>query len=185
MAEEEERRLGAEADHGAHVGTVCHRVLQEMDFSRAKAEVKALLDGALRELPAGADAAAVARDARAILASFVSSDLFRRIRSARIVGREVPILYPAGDEVLAGRIDLIYEEDGAVVVADYKTDRAASGEALRERYAGQLRYYMEAIRGVLPGRPVRGALVWLPQGELVPVPTVAGPVGHEGRNTNH
>lgn len=164
----------AAADHAVQVGTVCHRVLEELDFGNAEADLAALLDGALRELPADADAPGVGRDALAVLRAFLASDVFRRLRSARVIGREVPILYAAGGDIVTGRIDLVYEEGDAVVVADYKTDRAASASALVERYAGQVSCYVEAIGNVLPGRPVRGALVWLPRGELVPVPGEVG-----------
>ena len=46
-----------------------------------------------------------------------------------------------------GSIDLIYrDEDGDVVVADYKTDDEPDEATMRERYRDQLQVYAAAVR---------------------------------------
>ena len=52
-----------------------------------------------------------------------------------------------GEEIIVqGIIDCAFEENGALVLLDYKTDRVDSMAALLERYGAQLRYYRRAMR---------------------------------------
>lgn len=51
------------------------------------------------------------------------------------------------DTVLVqGVIDLFFEEDGKLILLDYKTDRVKQAEELKERYYKQLEYYAEALK---------------------------------------
>lgn len=47
--------------------------------------------------------------------------------------------------MIEGIIDVFFEEDGMLVVMDYKTDAVKRPEELRERYQKQLDYYAEAL----------------------------------------
>ena len=51
--------------------------------------------------------------------------------------------------MVQGIIDAWFEEDGRVVIVDYKTDRVSSGEELIKRYRAQLVYYGRALRQIL------------------------------------
>ena len=88
--------------------------------------------------------------------------------------REYPFLYeiPAGevDETLAppfseekillqGIADAVFEEDGGIVIVDYKTDRLERPEDFVQRYAGQLRIYRQAMERYF-GLPVRESLIY-------------------------
>ena len=68
----------------------------------------------------------------------------------------------AGDEILLqGVVDCFFEEDGTLVVVDFKTDRV-SAQAARERsqrYQGQLAAYAYALEQVT-GRPVVRRVLW-------------------------
>jgi ATP-dependent helicase/nuclease subunit A len=44
-----------------------------------------------------------------------------------------------------GIIDAYFEEDGRLVIVDYKTDRVKSAYELKERYRGQMRWYARAL----------------------------------------
>jgi len=50
--------------------------------------------------------------------------------------------------LIQGIIDAFFEEDGKVILLDYKTDRVETGEQLMERYETQLDYYTEAIENI-------------------------------------
>ena len=54
--------------------------------------------------------------------SAVNSDAVRRAVSSGNYWREAHIAAPIGDGVLEGFIDLLFEEDGELVIVDYKTD---------------------------------------------------------------
>ena len=92
-----------------------------------------------------ADAAAAAR----VAAKVLGHDLIARARAAERRGacrRETPVTCRMPDgRVVEGIVDLAFEEGGAWVVVDYKSDRvlAADGE---ERYRRQIGFYVSAIR---------------------------------------
>jgi ATP-dependent helicase/nuclease subunit A len=75
---------------------------------------------------------------------------------------------------MEGRIDLLYEKDGQVWVADYKTDRVTESEMADrvESYRPQARIYTEAVRQAL-GRTTAGfTLIFLRLGKAVPCPHI-------------
>ena len=76
----------------------------------------------------------------------------------------------AGDEILLqGVVDCFFEEDGALVVVDFKTDRIAP-DALAERaehYRPQLEAYSLALAQVI-GKPVKEKILYfLRRGEQI------------------
>ncbi|MCP9470249.1 MAG: UvrD-helicase domain-containing protein [Nitrospira sp.] len=150
---------GEEAAIGRMVGVVVHRLLERWDFSRDPAELSARLDPVLESaLGTGEQvhAEAVAESARELLVFFSRSDLYRRLATAEILGREVPLLMPWGEgQVMEGVIDVIYRLDGTVWVADYKTDaiEVEQAAARAERYRMQAQVYKEAVRRSLNVEP--------------------------------
>ena len=54
--------------------------------------------------------------------------------------------------LVQGIIDVYFEEDGELVVLDYKTDRVRRAEELLERYKLQLDYYAEVLEKVTEKR---------------------------------
>ena len=69
---------------------------------------------------------------------------------------------PARCTLLQGSIDCFFEEDGALVVVDYKTDRVAGESAIAERaesYRIQLDTYAYALRRIF-GLPVRERILY-------------------------
>lgn len=90
---------------------------------------------------------------------FFSSDLGKRMAAAQREGRlkkesQFVIGIPArqmgdfnSDELVLvqGIIDAFFEEDGELVLVDYKTDYVEKEETLRERYGIQLDYYRRAL----------------------------------------
>ncbi len=61
--------------------------------------------------------------------------------------------------IVQGIFDCAFEENGEIVIIDYKTDRVSSAEVLRERYSGQLRIYERAVRECL-GKNVKETLLY-------------------------
>ena len=102
------------------------------------------------------DAAAAAAIAEGVL----GHDLLVRARRADARGacrRETPVTLTLEDGTLVeGVVDLAFEEDGAWIVVDYKTDRelARSGKA---PYRRQLAAYASAIARAT-GAPASGIL---------------------------
>jgi ATP-dependent exoDNAse (exonuclease V) beta subunit len=155
-------------DRARAVGLVVHRLLERWDLQTAESLLTQVPVEVERSGAGEVDAAAVEREAREILEAFLVGELPARLRAVEILGREVPLLLRRDDGAAwQGSIDLLFRGgDGAVVIADYKTDRVEEGAA--ERYAGQLQVYIEAVRRALGlGAPPRAELWFLRSGRVV------------------
>ncbi len=167
---------------GAERGTATHLALQYLDLAAAgELTLRAQLDTmTARRLLTPEQSAAVDVSA---LDRLLKSPLVARIRRARRVEREYrfSLLLPAhellpgapqDDEVLLqGVADLFFEEDGGLVVVDFKTDRVFGAAVARraEEYRPQLETYALALSRVLQ-LPVRErVLYFLTEGSEVSV----------------
>lgn len=161
---------------GSARGTAYHSFLQYLDFGRCGnlAGVKEQLNGlcAAGRLTEGE---ACAIDCRRIL-RLCTSDLGRRMARAQRDGRlfrEQHFIYgvPASEIypeisfertlLIQGVIDAYFEEEGSLILVDYKTDFVKKGEEalLYRKYAPQLAYYEQALTQ-LTGKPVREKIIY-------------------------
>ncbi len=109
------------------------------------------------------------------MANYFRSKAYGELAGAKILGREVPLLMPWQDQIMEGVIDLIYEKNGLLYLADYKTDRIKRNE-LRigaERYRQQAEIYIEAARKGLGRQVAAFKLIFLRLGESIEVGTQA------------
>lgn len=105
---------------------------------------------------------------------FLDSDLARRMCLAAAKGKlykEQPFViavaanrireeFPDTQSVLVqGIIDVYFEEEDGLVVADYKTDRVREAAQLVSRYQVQLDYYAQALTQ-LTGKPVKEKIIY-------------------------
>lgn len=106
--------------------------------------------------------------------AFLNTALARRMARAQQAGklyREQPFVLglpanklgedlPEEETVLIqGIIDVFFEEEDYIVVADYKTDRVETSEELIRRYQVQLDYYAQALER-LTGKQVKEKLIY-------------------------
>ena len=98
--------------------------------------------------------------------NFFRSKAYAELAGAKILGREVPLLMPWQDQIMEGVIDLIYEKNGLLYLADYKTDRIKRSElrAGAERYRQQAEIYIEAARKSLGRQVAAFKLIFLRAG---------------------
>ncbi len=107
-------------------------------------------------------------EAESILRAFARSPLAAHMDALEILGREVPMLLSEDGARWQGAIDLLYRDrDGAIVLADYKTD--ASDDGAIARHGGQLRVYLRTVRRAMPGQRVRAELWMLRSGNVLEV----------------
>jgi len=170
---------------GAERGIATHLLLQYMDFGRTddtdsvKAEIERL-----RALKFLSEREAEAVDAEAVVKLF-ASPLGKRIKGAEKLSREFKfsLLCDAaeifgkaeGEKVLMqGVVDCCIEEDGKLVIIDYKTDNVRNSAQLKERtelYSGQIKAYADAL-GRIYGKEVKeSVLYFLSIGEAVSIAT--------------
>jgi ATP-dependent helicase/nuclease subunit A len=71
-----------------------------------------------------------------------------RARGATRLWRELPLVFPDGSDLVEGVVDLVFEEEGGLVVLDYKTDAITDEQALDQaaHHAPQLRLYARGLR---------------------------------------
>ena len=121
------------------VGDLAHRFLQNWQFgTNIKQFREELHDFMTHSLPREFESSRqqIEADLHDIFTGFFPSRAYAELADARILGREVPLVMPWDGQIMEGVIDLIYERNGLLYLADYKTDRIAR-EKLRqgaERY---------------------------------------------------
>ncbi len=94
-----------------------------------------------------------------------------RARRATRVWRELPLWFPDGSHLIEGVVDLVFEEEGRLVVVDYKTDAIGEELALAQaaHHALQLQLYGRGLAQAF-GIPVRERLVvFTVLGRAIPV----------------
>ena len=91
---------------------------------------------------------------------FESSAIHREIKVASFVKASELEETEFEDEVLVqGIADCVFEEDGELVLVDYKTDYVKSEEELLSLYKRQIAFYREAVSKALE-MPVKEAMLY-------------------------
>ncbi len=112
------------------------------------------------------------------LFAFFESTLGKRLLESKKAYREIPFnmelpceefykelpkeQYKDHSILLQGVIDCCFEEDGGLVLIDYKTDFVPDGDTsiIKERYELQLRYYARALEKIT-GMPVKESYIYM------------------------
>ncbi|MDQ6754334.1 MAG: UvrD-helicase domain-containing protein [Actinomycetota bacterium] len=129
---------GLTGEHGANFGTAFHR-LMELSQLQSDSDFDALAATVAGQFGLS-DPASLESLARSALAS----EPIQRA-AARERWHELPVAALRGYVVLEGIIDLLYrEDDGSLVVVDFKTDIGVSGQTLAG-YWNQLAAYAELV----------------------------------------
>lgn len=144
----------------AEKGTAFHKLMEHLPLDQDLKEegIRAYLDKALqrgilteaeiKSMDIGAVAAFFqAEPGRRALQAAARGRLFRE--KPFILGVPYRAIQPDIDSeelaLVQGIIDMYYEEEGGLVLIDYKTDRVSQPELLTERYAIQMAYYVRAL----------------------------------------
>jgi ATP-dependent helicase/nuclease subunit A len=97
--------------------------------------------------------------------------VMQRARRAPRSWRELPLWFADGGQLVHGFVDLVFEEDGGLVIVDYKTDHITPAQALPQaaHHAPQLQLYGRGLAQAA-GLPVRERVVLFTAiGQVVPV----------------
>ena len=158
-----------DAGHRFLRGKLVHTLLQYLpdlpEDARADAALAHLSFGGFGLTRAEVDA--LAAQTLAVLAHPELAPLFGPGSRA-----EQPLTGLIGDVVVSGVVDRMVVLQDEILLADYKTHRAAPMDVADTpvRYLRQLAAYRAVLRGIYPGRPVHCALVWTDQATVVSVP---------------
>ncbi len=155
----------------AERGTAMHKVIEFFDFSKSdaiKEELERLYEWQY----------ITEREYNSIntenLKAFFESDIFKRIKKADVVKREMRFLteldatriVPDLNEqfaeekiIIQGAVDICFTEPDGVVILDFKTDRVDDSETLKQAYAEQLNLYALACAKIFE-KPVKEKLIY-------------------------
>ncbi len=141
-----------------HVGTVTHSVLEKMDFrgigsserEEGLRKLQDLIDRMVREeylTPEEGEAVDQEK-----LYEFAACDLGRRIGRAQSLGKlyrersfNLKMEVDGEEALVQGIIDCFFEEEGKLVLVDYKTTAPRNVPGVRERYQIQMDIYRDAL----------------------------------------
>jgi ATP-dependent helicase/nuclease subunit A len=145
--------LGPGRRAGTAMGRAVHALLQAVDLDDPMTGLPVLA----RALASAEGLAAEAPVVAALAESLLRSPTVVEARRAARRWRELYVAAPIGDRILEGYVDLLFEDDdGRLVVVDYKTDRGRTDAELDQamaRYRLQGAAYTVALGAAL-GRPV-------------------------------
>lgn len=159
---------------GASRGSAYHKLLELLDFTQEyETDTLKQAIGRFREEQMLSDEMAECIRVEDIL-SFLHCGAGRRMQSAArkamlkkeqpfVLGVDAQEIYPGttSDEIILvqGIIDVYFEEEGELVLLDYKTDRVRTAEELKEKYHSQLEYYAKALEQLLQ-KPVKEKIIY-------------------------
>lgn len=149
---------------GASRGSAYHKLLELLDFTK-KYQKETLLTEIERLESEGRLAHDMAESIRPQdILTFLSSPAGERMHLAAtrnqlrkeqpfVLGVDAREIYPeekSNETILVqGIIDVYFEEDGELIVLDYKTDHVRTPEELKEKYHAQLDYYAQALEQLM------------------------------------
>jgi ATP-dependent helicase/nuclease subunit A len=144
---------------GRLTGIAAHRILERWNFASPPSGLMEQIDPVIQTMLQSEEQSllpAVTDSLCELFTIFGESPLYDRLRSAQILGREVPFAMPWGDrQVMEGVMDLLYRFDGQLWIADYKTDVVSSDQAVAraEQYRTQGEVYKAAVRQGIKQEP--------------------------------
>lgn len=157
---------------GANRGSAYHRIMELIDFTDTTTDIATQRKMMVDKLFISKEGDDLVRGDK--IEQFMASDVARRMVAAAQKGllyREQPFVicvpantveerFPESEKVLVqGVVDVYFEEDGELVILDYKTDNVDTLEELGKRYKAQLDYYEKAIAS-LEGKKVKEKIIY-------------------------
>ncbi len=149
-------------------GTAMHTFMQFCDYSKAKndvnLEISRLLDkGFLTPKQADClniDALNKLFESEFADRMFKSDNIYREIKiSSFVSAKEIENTNSDEKILIQGISDCVFEEDGKLVLVDYKTDRVKSESQLLSMYKNQISFYVKAVSKTLQ-KDVKEAILY-------------------------
>jgi ATP-dependent helicase/nuclease subunit A len=161
--------VAAGSGGGREFGRLVHRVLEWIPFEDGAPEGAAAMARALGPT-FGLDEEA-ARRAGEHLARALALPVMARARRASRLWRELPLWIPEDGALVEGVVDLVFEEEGGLVVVDYKTDHVADADALAQaaHHAPQLQVYGRGLAQATGLRVTERLVLFTALGRVVAV----------------
>lgn len=131
----------------AERGTALHKFMQFSDYLKAEADPVAEVER-LKEFEFISEEEAASIEIKS-LKGFFESELYNRIKASDSVTREYKFMirypYLGHETIVQGIADCVFEENGELIIIDFKTDDVKDVNVLLDRYRKQLEIYKEAL----------------------------------------
>lgn len=133
--------------HGAAFGTAIHRIFEHVIQRRGSlSSIRPRLESVVETILAQEEAGDRVSAANGMIEAFLDSSLWTSIERADVVHTEFPVSSRRENDrpsLTEGSIDLLYSEDGAWHLVDFKTDRPERNDQslILEKYRKQLHQY--------------------------------------------
>lgn len=165
---------GVSRQNALLVGDLAHRFLQQWDFSKDPEHYHASLLsflGRYVEMTSSPGHSVIQNELEEIFGLFFPSAAYEELRTSHILGREIPLLIPWGSQVMEGVMDVLYEKEGKLYVADFKTDRVGGRDLSQvvEGYHHQAEIYCDAVRRSLKREVAGFRIFFLRLGQVITV----------------
>lgn len=149
-------------------GTAMHTFMQFCDYNAARDD----LETEIARLVNNGFISKVQADSlnRKELSDFFKGEFAKRIFSADNIYREIKIssfvkasdIYDTDSDenvLVRGISDCVFEENGELILVDYKTDRVKTESELLDRYKNQIAFYRDVVEKTLQ-KPVKKAVLY-------------------------
>ena len=166
---------GSNVDLARLIGVCAHAVLEQWDFTRPRTEISTVIEQTCRRYVAQDHPQLmddVTEDLTVLFENFLSSEPYKRLQRATVLGREVPFVMPLGEgQMMEGVIDLIYRFEDRIWIADYKTDEVVAEDVQirADRYRPQTEMYLRAVERALGLSSLSFQLIFLRPGVAVDI----------------
>lgn len=139
---------------GLSHGNIIHAVFQHLDYLKYTdhTSIRQNIESMIAQNKLAKNTLAIANIDR--LVSFANSAIINRMRKAAFSFKEQPFLYQLpqseGRSLIAGIVDAYFEENGKIIIIDYKTDstKAHTKIEIVDRYRLQIQWYSEALQNI-------------------------------------
>ena len=141
---------------GRAFGALVHKILEWLPLDRP-GDAAAMAESLAPMF--GLEPSEAHRAAEAVVRA-LGLPVMERARRATRLWRELPVWLPEEGRLIEGVVDLVFEEDGALIVVDYKSDHVPEERLIDQaaHHAPQLRVYGRAL-ALATGKSVRERLV--------------------------
>lgn len=145
----------------AQIGTLNHLFLQNIDFSKkySRDDLEEKLEELISlEFITRQESDVINLDK---IYEFINSDFGKRIQSADKIYQEESFITSYDGGILTGIVDLFFEENGYIVLLDYKTDDVKEEFAKEhsQKYQEQINLYKQAISQAF-SKPVKESYIY-------------------------
>ncbi|MBT3392644.1 MAG: UvrD-helicase domain-containing protein [Elusimicrobiaceae bacterium] len=164
LIDEEEEQLVVEniyQEKAKTVGEICHKVMELSNF-KEQIDIKDVYK-AMRFLNFEiAQHEQEIKESFEILNKFSKTQTYQNLKTAKVLDKEMPFSFVDETKIINGVMDLVFEDSGKIILADYKSDKHQSAD----KYKPQMDLYRKAGEKIFKGKKIECRIIFLRTSEV-------------------